>query len=200
MRAFILTAATLVLSLSLVAQAPGPRGRRGGNANGDGEGMRPDRQPNIEQLADFLKLTDEQVTTLAGVLQSRGEAIRDNMQAIREKQTAAREELASDNPNPTLVGQLLLDAKSMQGVVKERTNEFVAAAQEVLDPIQKARLSSLGNMVPFQREVRQAQTLGLLPNEAGDFRLGGGGPGGRGGPGGPGGRGGPGPDGGTPQQ
>ena len=192
MRILLLSAATLIMSVSLMAQA-GPRGRRG---DGDGQN-RPDRGPRIEELTDFLGLTEEQVESLGGVLQNRAQALRENMQMIREKQQAAREEIASDNPDPLRIGQLLLEAKNMQGAVRARNDEFVAAAQDVLDDIQKAKLSSLERMIEFQPEIRQAQALGLLPNQMGDFRLGGGpggvgrpGPGGRGGPGGPGGPGG----------
>lgn len=185
MRFFLLSAASLVLVAGLTAQN-GPR-RPGG---GDGDG-RPDRGPRIEQLAEFLELSPEQVQELGAVMQSRAEAMRENMQMIREKQRAANEEMKSENPDPTLIGQLLLEARALQGAVRDRNDEFVAAAQDVLDDIQRAKLSSLERMVPFQAEIRQAQMLGLLANEEGNFRLGGGfaGPGRRG-PGGPGGRGG----------
>ena len=167
-----------IVSLSLSAQ-PGP-GRRGPRPS-DG---RPDaRGPRISQLAEFLSLDQSQLDALGQIQQSFRRAVRDNMQAIAEKRRQASESLASDSPDATLIGQLLVQAKQMEESVRSREDEFIQQTQAVLNDSQRTKLSSLARMIPFQSEIREAQGLGLLPGEDGEhhFRAGGpGGPGGRG--------------------
>ena len=171
MKLILTTATTLLLAASLMAQAPGPRGRRGP----DGERPeRGDRGPRIEQLAEYLSLSEDQVAAVGEILIERRTAARENMQAIAEKRRAAMEELRGDNPNAPLVGQLLVEAKQMQGAVKADEAAYIARINDVLDSTQPAKLERLGGMVQYQREIREAQGIGLLPNEAGDVGLGGG--------------------------
>lgn len=195
MRLILTTLTTLILAATLIAQTPGRRGPRG-----DGERPeRGERGPRLEQLSEYLSLTDEQRTAIGEVLTSRRTAARENMQAVAAKHREAMEELRSESPNAGLVGQLLVEAKEMRGAAKGTEDETIAQIRAVLNPTQQEQLSRLTSMVEYQREIREAQALGLLPNEEGEFNLGGdrgrrGGPGQRGprGPRGRGGFGGPG--------
>jgi|GEM_PF-2766271 len=171
MKLILTTATTLLLAAAMVAQTPGPRGRRGGGPDGE-RPERGDRGPRIEQLTEYLSLTEDQVAAVGTILTERRTAARENMQAIAEKRRAAMEELKGDNPNAPLVGQLLVEAKQMQGAVKANEAEYIARIQGVLDSTQQARLERLSSMVEYQREIREAQGIGLLPNEAGDVGLG----------------------------
>jgi Spy/CpxP family protein refolding chaperone len=161
----------LIFALALSAQF-GP-GHRSPRIAGEEPGP---RGPRLSQLADFLELDQTQLESIAAVQQSYREAVRDNMQAIAEKRRQASESLASDSPDATLIGQLLVAAKQLEDSVRSREGEFIAQTQAVLTEAQKTKLASLESMIPFQAEIREAQGLGLLAGEDGEahFHAGGG--------------------------
>ena len=170
-----------VLAVALSAQfGPGRRGPRP-----DGDRRQGPATPRIGQLAEFLMLDQTQLETLAQIQRNYRQAIRDNMQAIAEKRRQATESLASDSPDATLIGQLLVQAKQMEDSVRSREDEFIQQTQAVLNDSQRTKLSSLNRMVPYQTEIREAQSLGLLAGEDGEFHFRAGGPGGPRGPEGP---------------
>ena len=175
--------ATLAIVLAAALSAQFGPGRRGPRPDGDGpKGPPPAR---IGQLAEFLALEDAQLESIARIQQDYRAAVRDNMQSIAEKRRQASESLASDAPDATLIGQLLVQAKQMEDAVRSREDEFIAQTQAVLTDGQKTRLSSLERMGPFQSEIREAQGLGLLAGEDGEFHFHVGGPMGPRGPEGP---------------
>ena len=169
----------LALSLTLAAQGPGggPGGNRpGGSPGGDGpNGDAPQRpQPEYSELAETLRLTQEQIDQLNDIRRRFAEDIQGNVQAIGEKMRAAQMELRSEVPSATAIGQLQLDALEMRKSVRAMEDDFVAEAQAVLSAQQNAALSSLTLIAPYMRHVRQGQSLGLIAGDDGDFSLGGG--------------------------
>lgn len=168
-----------VLAATLSAQL-GPRGPRPDVDRPQGH-----RGPRFGQLAEFLALDQAQLETIAQIQQSYRTAVRDNLQAIAEKRRQANESLASDSPDATLIGQLLVQAKQMEDSVRSREGEFIEQTLAALTDSQKTKLSSLDRMVPYQTEIREAQGLGLLTGEDGEFHLHAGGPMGPRGPEGP---------------
>jgi hypothetical protein len=95
---------------------------------------------------------------------------------MAEKRRQAYESLASDSPDATLIGQLLVQARQMEDSVRSREGEFIERTQAVLTDAQKTKFSSLDRMVPYQTEIREAQGLGLLAGEDGELHLHVGGP------------------------
>lgn len=171
MKRLLIPVLTLALAATLSAQfGPGPRGPRP-------DGDRPQGPPPaILQLAEFLALDQTQLETLAQIQRTYREAVRDNLRAIADKRRQAGENLASDSPDATLIGQLLVQAKQMEDAVRSREDELIQQTQAVLNDSQKTKLSSLERMVPYQTEIREAQSLGLLAGEDGEFHFHAGGP------------------------
>jgi Spy/CpxP family protein refolding chaperone len=161
----------LFLAAALCAQVGPGVGRGPGGNHRQGPPA-----PPIGELAEFLALSQPQLEAIARIRQDYRAAVRDNLQAIAEKRRQANETLAGDSPDAIRIGQLLVQAKQMEESVRSREGDFVQQTQAVLDESQRAKLSSLERMVPFQSEIRQAQGLGLLAGEDGEFHFHAGGP------------------------
>jgi uncharacterized membrane protein len=174
--------AILTLVSTLVLSAQVGFGRRAPRIAGE-EGSPP--APRLGQLTEFLGLDDAQLEAITQVRSDYRNAVGENMKTIGEKRRQAFESLASDSPDATLIGQLLVEAKDLEDSVKGREGEFIAKIQAVLTDSQKAQLATLEKMAPYQTEIREGQSLGLLPGEDGEVHLQGGGPGGPRGPMGP---------------
>ena len=170
----------VVFALALSAQF-GP-GRRAPRSAGQDQGPPPAR---AGQLGTFLELTDAQLESIAQIQKDYRAAVRENLQSIADKRRQANESLGSDSPDATLIGQLLVQAKQLEESVKSREGEFVAQTQAVLTDAQKTKLATLEPMVPYQSEIREAEGLGLLAGEDGEFHFHAGGPMGPRGPEGP---------------
>jgi hypothetical protein len=183
MKLFRMGVMVLALSMTLAAQGPGGGNRPGGNTPGGGNGPNGDApqrpQPEYSELAETLRLTQEQIDQLNDIRRRFAEEIQGNVQAIGEKMRAAQMELRSEVPSATAIGQLQLDALEMRKSVRAMEDDFVAESQAVLSAQQNAALSSLTRIAPYMRHVRQGQSLGLIAGDDGEFSLGGG----RGGPG-----------------
>lgn len=167
--------ASAALAVALFAQ--GPEERRG--------------RQMPEALIAYLNLSETQVAALQENNQEMREEIRTIMQSARAKRDGVREELEQDNPNPTIVGQALVDAKETREAVKAKRAEFRAKALAILDADQQASLTALQEALDLAPTARQAVGANLLEvpeGEMGPGRRGGhfakrGGPRGPGGPG-----------------
>ena len=161
--------ASAAFAVALLAQRP--EGRRGGQT--------PDA------LVAYLTLSETQVAAL----QENNKAMREAIRAIGESARAGRgdvrEELQQDNPNPTIVGQAMVDAKETREAIRAKSAEFRANALAILTADQQASLAALQQALDLAPTARQAIGANLLESPEGGM-----GPGGafgrRGGPGGPG--------------
>jgi len=153
--------------------AQGPEGRRG--------------RHTPDALVSYLNLRDTQVAALQENNQAMREAIRTIMESAREGRVGVREELKQDNPNPTIVGQALADAKETREAIRAKSAEFRANALAILTPDQQVSLAALQQALELAPTARQAIGSNLL--QAPESEMGPGRPGGpfarRGGPGGP---------------
>jgi Spy/CpxP family protein refolding chaperone len=160
-------------ALAGVLFAQGPEGRRG-------------RTPDA--LVAYLNLSESQVAALEENNQAMRQAIRAVMESARGERNGVREELKQDNPNPTIVGQALVDAKENREAIRAKTAEFRASALAILTADQQASLAALQQALDLVPTARQAIGANLLESPEG--QMGPGGPGapfaGRGGPGRPG--------------
>ena len=82
----------------------------------------PPRDPQLAGLAplvQFLELGEEQVQALIAFQRERGEQLLPFFRALGENARAMREALGSDAPDPTMVGQLTLDAQRIRRELQE---------------------------------------------------------------------------------
>ena len=118
--------------------------------------------------------------------------MREAMQTAMQKRREAQESLRRENPDPVLIGNLLVEAQQAQQAIRGTRDHFNERSRAVLNDSQLAALGQLQSLASMQGELRQARGLGLIGGELGED---GPGPGafrgrgdpGRGGPGGPGG-------------
>lgn len=161
-------------ALAVVLFAQGPEGRRG--------------RQTPDALVAYLNLSDTQVAALQENNKAMREAIRAIMESARSERDGVREELQQDNPNPTIVGQALVDAKETREAIRAKSAEFRANALAILNADQQASLAALQQALELAPTARQAVGSNLLETPKGE--MGPGGPGSpfarRGGPGGPG--------------
>ena len=114
----------------------------------DGDGPRPGDGTLTARLApviQFLELDDEQVQALLAFQIERGRQFEPLARALRENARAMQEALGSDSPDPTLVGQLTLDARRIRVEVQElfqQQREGVPSALN-LSPEQVDKLGSV---------------------------------------------------------
>ena len=159
-------------ALAVVLFAQGPEGRRG--------------RQTPDALIAYLNLSDTQVAALQENNKAMREAIRAIMESARGERDGVREELQQDNPNPTIVGQALVDAKETREAIHAKSAEFRGNALAILNADQQASLAALQEALELAPTARQAIGANLL--EAPEGQMGSGGPGGpfakRGGPGG----------------
>lgn len=153
--------ASAAFAVALFAQ--GPEGRR-------------ERQVP-EALIAYLHLSETQVAALQENNQAMREAIRAIMESAREGREDVREELKQDNPNPTIVGQALVDAKETREAVRAKREEFRTKALAILTADQQASLAALQQALELAPTARQAVGANLLEGPEGEM-----GPGRRGGP------------------
>ena len=96
-------------------------------------------------MIQFLELDDEQVQALLALQVEQGRQFQPLAQALQENARAMQEALSSDSPDPTLVGQLTLDARRIRVEMQElsqRQREGVPSALN-LSPEQMDKLEVL---------------------------------------------------------
>ncbi|MDA0204263.1 MAG: periplasmic heavy metal sensor [Acidobacteria bacterium] len=161
-------------ALAGVLFAQGPEGRRG--------------RQTPDALIAYLNLSETQVAALQENSKAMREAMRAVMESARDGREDVREELQQDNPNPTIVGQALVDAQETRQAISAKKAEFRANALAILTADQQASLAALQQALELAPTARQAIGANLLESPEG--QMGPGGPGThfgrRGGPGGPG--------------
>lgn len=120
--------------------------------DGSGDGP-PGRQGLVRQLLPppgYLQLTDEQKDATRGL----AEELRVTLEPLREEQRALgaelRDELASDDPDATTVGQLTLDVRAVGDEIRDELAAFEEAFRALLDADQQTKWDNF-------RELRQLQ-------------------------------------------
>ncbi len=99
--------------------------------DGDGPDRVDPRTPRLLPVIQFLELDDEQVQALLAFQIERGRQFEPLARALQENSRAMQEALGSDSPDPTLVGQLTLDARRIRVELQElfqRQREGVPSA------------------------------------------------------------------------
>jgi Spy/CpxP family protein refolding chaperone len=156
MRILIATLATTLAATALIAHERGEarEGRRG---------------PGTDAIQGALNLSDEQVTALKQNNQDLREAMKAVFQDGAEKHKALKAELQSANPNPTIIGQMVLDAHAAREKASAMRAEYRDKALAVLDAQQKTALTSLSDAKENRPALFQAGMLNLVDAPHGAF-------------------------------
>jgi hypothetical protein len=152
--------ASAALAGVLFAQAP--EGRRG--------------RQTPDALIAYLNLNETQVAALQENNKAMREAVRAIMESARSGREGVRDELKQDNPNPTIVGQALVDAKETREAIRAKKDEFRTNALAILTADQQVSLAALQQALELAPTARQAIGANLLESPEGRMSFGGPGP------------------------
>jgi uncharacterized membrane protein len=111
----------------------------GGTAAGEtGEPYSP-----IQVVAAVLKLSDDQIHTLAQILAAKAETIRPLAEQIRQHEQEIATLLGGDHPDPAQLGRLLLETRALQTQVQAISAASAAQFVSVLADPQKQTLGQI---------------------------------------------------------
>ena len=148
----------LLIPMGAWAQQDGD-GPRPGDGPRDGDRPRPGdpQTASLRAIIQFLELSEEQVRALVAFQRERGEQLQPFARALGENARAMQEALRSDAPDPTLVGQLTLDAQRIRRELQEAIQQQREGAPAALNlsPDQTDQLGVL------QTSLRVAPIAGL---------------------------------------
>lgn len=168
-RTLLVVAVVLALAVPALAQ----------QGQGQGRGPRPevpiagqqavelDGSRAREVVIRFLELTPDQVTAWDVLLEARkaaAEPLREQLQAVEEQ---LRELLQGENPDPTAVGNLVLQGKALR-------EQIAAANQAYVEGFEALLIGEQVDKLAFLRRAERAEPLfpafrlfGLLPLQFG---------------------------------
>ncbi|HLK67977.1 MAG TPA: hypothetical protein VKU19_31305 [Bryobacteraceae bacterium] len=128
--------------------------------------------PAITALKQYLNLTDAQVTSLTAIVQQKASAIEQVNQQIAQKNQSLATMLASANPNPTTVGQTLIDIQNLEKQLAPTTEPYHTEALAILTPAQATLLSNLNTALQLQATACEAVNVNLLVLPTSSFQSG----------------------------
>ena len=99
--------------------------------------------PGIAAVQNYLGLSDQQVQRLVQLRREEEQVLQPLRQQQREKAQALREARQSANPNPTTIGQLILDLQNLRKDLVVINEAYHSKALALLDSAQKAKLDEL---------------------------------------------------------
>lgn len=148
-RTLPLFALVLLLAAAPLALAQGPGGPGGGHGPGPGAGPGPDHGGfgvPLNRLAAYLRLSDEQIAEAQEIFT----AAREAAAPIRETQKALHEELRAlldgENPDPTAVGEVVLDLHANRQELRTLRQAAFADFEALLTAEQLEKLERLKEM------------------------------------------------------
>lgn len=125
------------------------------------------QRPAVQALQTALGLTDQQVQQLVQLRKDEMQVLQPIRQQIRDKREALQTAREATPPNPTTVGQLVLDIQKLQDQVRSTNEDYHNRALAVLDATQQEKLQNLQQSTPRTAGTRAiimaARTLNLLP-------------------------------------
>jgi len=146
-----------VVAIDAVAQEP-PR-------RGDGAGDGPDRRDALRVVARFLDMGEEQVRAWGEIFRQQGEAVRPLAEQLRMSERRLREVLASDRPDPTVVGELVLTQRQLRRQIAEIHGGTADQLLGVLDAAQLEKVAGVGEAARICPVVPAFHALGLIAGE-----------------------------------
>ena len=122
----------------------------------------PSANPQPPDLKAFLNLSDAQIQGLVQLQQQKGQALQPVMQQAAQAQQKLQQMLAAPNPDPTAVGQLVMDIATLAQQVQQIAGSFQQQASSLLQSDQKTKLPPLQLALELHPAALQAVSLGLL--------------------------------------
>ena len=118
--------------------------------------------PVIPELKQYLNLTDAQVTSLESIVQQKSQALQQVSDQIAQKNQTLQTLLASPNPNPTTVGQTMIDIQNLGKQLTPSTEPYHTEAVAVLTQSQLSLLGNLNTALQLQTPACEAVNVNLL--------------------------------------
>jgi uncharacterized membrane protein len=118
--------------------------------------------PQPPDLKVFLNLADSQIQGLVQIQQQKGQALQPVVQQAAQTQQKLQQILASPNPDPATVGQLVIAITALGQQVQQIAGSFQQQASNLLQSDQKTKLPLLQMALELQPAALQAVSLGLL--------------------------------------
>jgi len=115
--------------------------------------------PPFAILKSVLNLSEEQVVEIRGLVEARAEAIRPLAEQIKIFEEALKEILNGDLPDPTAVGDLVLDMQMLRQEIEGHQQSFKEAFHMLLTDEQ---IDRIGHIHKVALATRAAQALGQL--------------------------------------
>ena len=122
----------------------------------------PSANPQSPDLKVFLNLSDSQVQDLVRLQQQKGQALQPVVQQAAQTQQKLQQILASPNPDPATVGQLVIAIATLGQQVQQVAGSFQQQASNLLQSDQKTKLPPLRLALELHPTALQAVFLGLL--------------------------------------
>jgi Spy/CpxP family protein refolding chaperone len=124
------------------------------------------RPAELLRLRERLGLTPEQVTQIQERLKVHRNEVFPLQQQLRAKTHELRNALDAPQPDPTTIGQLLLERRALQQQLREKQQKLRADLEAILTPEQRQRLTEWQQTRPSLRPRRWgwqgAPTAGAL--------------------------------------
>ncbi len=123
-------------------------------------------RPAIKALQAAIGLSDQQVQQLVQLRKEERQALQPVRQQVRDKREALRTARQAANPDPTTVGQLVLDVQKLTEQIQSANQGYHNRALGVLDATQQSKLQDLQKSVQAgtgdRRVLMAARALNLL--------------------------------------
>lgn len=113
-------------------------------------------------VAQVLSLSDEQVQALGEFLQARQEALRPAVQEVQAREQALAQQLQSAEPDPLVIGRLMIEIKRIQEQFQRAVAESDAALDGILNADQRARLEQIRGAAPVCGVIPAFKAAGLM--------------------------------------
>lgn len=120
-------------------------------------------------VAAFLQLDESQAAAWTALLEDRGAAARPLHDAAAAVQAELEALLATADPDPTAVGELVLERRSLGEQLAEVNQTYVAGFEALLSEDQTARLGFVRRAARVRPVIPAFERMGLLaPPPGGD--------------------------------
>jgi Spy/CpxP family protein refolding chaperone len=122
----------------------------------------PSANPQPPDLKAFLNLSDTQIQGLVQLQQEKGQALQPLVQQATQTQQKLQQILATPNPDPATVGQLVIAMATIRQQFQQIASSFQQQASNSLAADQKTKLPPLQLALELHPAALQAVSLGLL--------------------------------------
>ena len=122
----------------------------------------PSANPQPPDLKAFLNLSDSQIQAWVQLQQQKGQALQPVVEQAAQTQQKLQQALATSNPDPAIVGKLVIAMAAFAQQVQQIAGSFQQQAANLLQSDQKTKLPPLQLALELHPAALQAVSLGLL--------------------------------------